>query len=82
MEWPFTFTTGPGRTAVIQLCARINTCYVFHVFNLKKLPAVLIQLLNHDKVCLHGVNIKKYEFKKIRLFIKIVVVQCNFSPTQ
>lgn len=60
MEWPFTFTTGPGRTAVIQLCAGLDICYVFHVYNLKKLPASLIQLLIHDKVCLHGVNIKKY----------------------
>lgn len=59
MEWPFTFVTGPGRTAVIQLCADVGVCYVFHVFNLKKLPTVLIALLTHDKVCLHGVNIKK-----------------------
>lgn len=60
MEWPFTFVTGPGRTAVIQLCADINLCYVFHVSELKKLPASLICLLMHDRVCLNGVNIKKY----------------------
>lgn len=59
MEWPFNFVTGPGRTAVIQLCADVGVCYVFHVFNLKKLPTVLVALLTHDKVCLHGVNIKK-----------------------
>ena len=60
MEWPFTFQTGSGKTAVIQLCADINTCYVFHVYEFKKIPAVLVALLKHDKVILHGVNIKKY----------------------
>lgn len=59
MEWPFTFQTGPGKTAVIQLCANVDLCYVLHIANLKKLPAALVQLLLHDKVCLHGVNIKK-----------------------
>lgn len=58
MEWPFTFQTGSGRTAVIQLCADINLCYIFHVHDLKKMPAVLVALLKHDKVVLHGVNIK------------------------
>lgn len=60
MEWPFTFQTGPGRTAVIQLCADIDLCYVFHIAELKKLPTALVQLLTHDKVLLHGVNVKKY----------------------
>lgn len=59
MEWPFTFQTGPGKTAVIQLCANVDVCYVFHIAELKKLPAALVQLLTHDKVCLNGVNIKK-----------------------
>lgn len=59
MEWPFTFQTGPGKTAVIQLCANVGLCYVFHVAELAKLPAVLVQLLTHDNVCLHGVNVKK-----------------------
>lgn len=59
MEWPFTFQTGPGKTAVLQLCSNIDVCYVLHIANLKKLPAALVQLLTHDKVCLHGVNIKK-----------------------
>lgn len=59
MEWPFTFQTGPGKTAVIQLCADIELCYVFHVAELKKLPTTLVQLLTHDKVLLHGVNVKK-----------------------
>lgn len=59
MEWPFTFQTGSGRTAVIQLCADVNLCYVLHVHDLKRMPAVLVALLKHDKVILHGVNIKK-----------------------
>lgn len=60
MEWPFSFQTGPGRTAVIQLCADVSICYVFHVHHLKRLPVALVNLLRHDKVILHGVNIKKY----------------------
>lgn len=62
MEWPFTFQTGPGKTAVIQLCADIDLCYVLHVAELKKLPTTLVQLLTHDKVLLHGVNVKKLVF--------------------
>lgn len=60
MEWPFSFQTGSGKTAVIQLCADVEVCYVFHVFDLKRLPVALVSLLNHEKVILHGVNIKKY----------------------
>lgn len=59
MEWPFTFQTGPGKSAVIQLCLDIDLCYVFHIAELKKLPASLVLLLTHDAVCLHGVNVKK-----------------------
>lgn len=59
MEWPFSFQTGPAKTAVIQLCADINVCYVFHLTNIKKLPATLCAILKHDRVQLHGVNIKK-----------------------
>lgn len=59
MEWPFSFKTGPGKTAVIQLCANIDTCYVFHVSELTKLPLALVKILTHDGVCLHGVNVKK-----------------------
>lgn len=46
-------------TQVIQLCADINVCFVFHISQLTKLPAALVQLLEHPKVRLHGVNIKK-----------------------
>lgn len=58
MEWPFSFQTGPGKSAVIQLCADITECYVFHVSNLKKLPVALLELLQNPKILLHGVNIK------------------------
>ncbi|XP_037046498.1 Werner Syndrome-like exonuclease isoform X2 [Bradysia coprophila] len=58
MEWPFSFQTGPGKSAVIQLCAEVNVCYVFHISQLKKLPAALVHFLQHSKVRLHGVNIK------------------------
>lgn len=60
MEWPFTFQTGPGKTALIQVCADVKLCTLYHVSKLKKLPAALIALLAHKKVILHGVNIKKY----------------------
>lgn len=59
MEWPFSFKTGPGKSALIQVCADIKLCYLFHISELKKLPAALIQLISHPKVILHGVNIKK-----------------------
>lgn len=59
MEWPFSFQTGPGRSAVIQLCADLDRCYVLHISRLKELPATLLDLLYHEKVCLHGVCVKK-----------------------
>lgn len=59
MECPFSFETGPGKTAVIQLCADINVVYVFHLTNIKKLPAALCILLKHDRIQLHGVDIEK-----------------------
>lgn len=71
MEWPFSFQTGPGKTAVIQLCANLDTCYVFHVSELAKLPAALIKILTHDAVCLHGVNVKKYDIQFGRMVRKL-----------
>lgn len=62
MEWPFSFQTGPGRSAVIQMCADIGLCYVLHISKLKTLPESLLEVLYHEKVCLHGVCIKKYVF--------------------
>lgn len=59
MEWPFSYQTGSKKTAVVQLCADINVCYVFHLTNVKQLPKSLCVLLKHDRVQLHGINIKK-----------------------
>lgn len=59
MEWPFSYKTGAGKSALIQVCADINLCYLFHIYELKRLPAALIKLISHPKVVLNGVNIKK-----------------------
>nr|XP_036677907.1 Werner Syndrome-like exonuclease [Drosophila suzukii] len=64
MEWPFSFQTGPGKSAVIQICVDEKCCYIYQLTNLKKLPAVLVALINHPKVRLHGVNIKS-DFRKL-----------------
>ncbi|XP_004521309.1 Werner Syndrome-like exonuclease [Ceratitis capitata] len=64
MEWPFSFQTGPGKSAVIQICVEEHSCYVFQLTNLNRLPAALMALLKHPKVRLHGVNIKN-DFRKL-----------------
>lgn len=58
MEWTFSFQTGPEKTSLIQVCIDIHDCYLFHLPNLKKLPASLGVFLSHPRVRLHGVNIK------------------------
>ncbi|XP_074116102.1 WRN RecQ like helicase [Cotesia typhae] len=58
LEWPFSFQTGSGKTALAQTCVSEQTCHLFHIYNLKKLPASFILLLSHPKVRLVGVNIK------------------------
>ncbi|KAK0168200.1 hypothetical protein PV327_002025 [Microctonus hyperodae] len=68
LEWPFSFQTGPGKTALAQICVSENTCHLFHIYNLKKLPASLIQLLSHSRVKLVGVNIKNDVWKLSRDF--------------
>lgn len=60
MEWPFSFKTGPGKSALIQVCYDINICYLFQISELSRLPGPLTILLKHPKVRCHGVNIKKY----------------------
>lgn len=60
MEWPFSFKTGPGKSALIQVCYDINICYLFQISELSRLPRPLTILLKHPKVRCHGVNIKKY----------------------
>lgn len=81
MEWPFNFQTGPGKSALIQICAKIDLCYLFHISQIKSLPASLVQLLTHDKVKLHGVNVKNDCRKLQRDFPEInsqkMVDQCT-----
>nr|XP_040233197.2 Werner Syndrome-like exonuclease [Anopheles coluzzii]XP_040233207.2 Werner Syndrome-like exonuclease [Anopheles coluzzii]XP_049461808.1 Werner Syndrome-like exonuclease [Anopheles coluzzii] len=64
LEWPFSFQTGPGRTALMQLCAAPNRCLLLQLSCLQKLPAALLQLLYHPRVLLHGVNVKN-DFRKL-----------------
>ncbi|XP_062538598.1 3'-5' exonuclease [Armigeres subalbatus] len=64
LEWPFSFQTGPGRTALMQLCVQTDVCHLFQLSCLKKLPAAMLQLLNHPRVQLHGVNVKN-DFRKL-----------------
>lgn len=59
LEWPFNFTTGPGKTAVIQISPNLNQCYILHVSKLKNLPKSLSELLTHPNTRLTGNNIKK-----------------------
>lgn len=79
MEWPFNFKTGSGKTAVIQLCANVDRCYVFQVSKLSKLPYALLALLYHPRVCLHGVNIVKLDFFLIIYFYFEYYILCMFS---
>ncbi|XP_053678530.1 3'-5' exonuclease [Anopheles nili] len=58
LEWPMSFKTGPGKTALLQLCASIDRCLLLQISCLQRLPVALTQLLCHPKVVLHGVNIK------------------------
>jgi werner syndrome-like exonuclease len=71
MEWPFNFTTGPQKTALIQVCAvreedlETGPCYLFHVTQLAKLPPAFMAFLKHPKIRWHGVNIKN-DFRKLQ----------------
>ncbi|XP_052900670.1 3'-5' exonuclease [Anopheles moucheti] len=64
LEWPFSFTTGPGRTALMQLCGNTDYCLLLQISCLKRLPPALTELLYHPRVVLHGVNIKN-DFRKL-----------------
>jgi hypothetical protein len=59
IEWPFSFQTGSGKTALVQICLSQTVCYLLQLYNIQKLPASLIAFLSHPKVKLVGVNIKK-----------------------
>ncbi|XP_076756249.1 WRN RecQ like helicase isoform X2 [Xylocopa sonorina] len=68
LEWPFSFQTGSGKTALAQICFNNNVCHLLHIHSLKKLPAAFVILLNHPKVRLVGVNIKNDIWKLGRDF--------------
>ncbi|XP_015439582.1 PREDICTED: Werner Syndrome-like exonuclease [Dufourea novaeangliae] len=86
LEWPFSFQTGSGKTALAQICWNNDVCYLFHVYSLKKLPAAFTILLSHPKVKLVGVNIKNDIWKLGRDFKefpaqKVVESNCLDSGT-
>ncbi|XP_063707509.1 3'-5' exonuclease [Culicoides brevitarsis] len=58
MEWPFTYRTGPLKTALIQFSFSLNVCYLFQVWKFDTLPQSLIELVRHPKLLLHGNKIK------------------------
>ncbi|XP_044257076.1 Werner Syndrome-like exonuclease [Tribolium madens] len=58
IEWPFSFQTGPGKAALIQISPDLNTCYLIQISDLKKIPKGLTVLLAHPKIRITGVNIK------------------------
>ncbi|GLV44765.1 WRN exonuclease [Carabus blaptoides fortunei] len=88
LEWPFSYETGPGKTALIQMCTSANDqmVYMLHVTNLTKLPAVLVKLLSHPKVRIAGVNIRNDVHKLCRDFSiaekEIILANCVDSRTQ
>lgn len=59
LEWPFSFQTGSGKTALAQICFNENICYLIHIYSFTKLPAAFVILLSHPRVRLVGANIKK-----------------------
>ncbi|XP_015596181.1 Werner Syndrome-like exonuclease [Cephus cinctus] len=68
LEWPFSFQTGSGKTALAQICLSDKVCHLLYLYDLQKLPAALIVLLKHPKVRLVGVNIKNDVWKLGRDF--------------
>ncbi|XP_058795255.1 3'-5' exonuclease [Phymastichus coffea] len=68
LEWPFSFQTGSGKTALAQICLSEKICHLLYLYKIKKLPASFIALLSHPKVKLVGVNIKNDVWKLSRDF--------------
>jgi hypothetical protein len=64
MEWSFNWTSGPDKTAVIQICSDLDNCYIVQVSKMKRIPASFVAYLNHPNTVLHGVNIKN-DFRKL-----------------
>ncbi|XP_034942437.1 Werner Syndrome-like exonuclease [Chelonus insularis] len=68
LEWPFSYQTGAGKTALAQLCVSEHTCHLLHLYNLTKLPQSFINLLKHPRIRIVGVNIKNDIWKLGRDF--------------
>nr|XP_033329810.1 Werner Syndrome-like exonuclease isoform X3 [Megalopta genalis] len=86
LEWSFSFKTGSGKTALVQICFHDTVCHLLHVYSLKKLPAAFVILLSHPKVKLVGVNVKNDIWKLGRDFkefpaLKVVENNCMDSGT-
>ncbi|XP_058126930.1 3'-5' exonuclease [Anopheles ziemanni] len=71
LEWRFSFRTGPGKTALMQLCATTDRCVLLQLSCLKRLPLALLELLYHPRVVLHGVCIKNDMRKLARDFPEV-----------
>ncbi|KAJ3622963.1 hypothetical protein MTP99_019228 [Tenebrio molitor] len=58
IEWPFSFQTGSGKVALIQISPDLDTCYLIQISDFKSVPKGLPMFLAHPKVKITGVNIK------------------------
>ncbi|KAJ3639752.1 hypothetical protein Zmor_003092 [Zophobas morio] len=58
IEWPFSFQTGSGKAALIQISPDLQSCILIQISDLKSLPKGLAVFLAHPKVRITGVNIK------------------------
>ncbi|XP_045480598.1 Werner Syndrome-like exonuclease [Harmonia axyridis] len=74
MEWPFSFQTGAGKTALIQISPNLDITYLLHVSELKNLPAGLCEFLAHPNVRLTGNNIKN-DVRKLSRDFKVINVE-------
>ncbi|XP_041033594.1 Werner syndrome ATP-dependent helicase homolog isoform X2 [Carcharodon carcharias] len=67
MEWPPTYIKGKvGKVALIQLCASVNKCYLFHISSMSGFPSGLKRLLEDEAVKKVGVGIDGDHWKLMR----------------
>lgn len=59
MEWPFNYKTGPEKVSLIQMCKDLNTCFLFQVGAIQRLPEAFLKLIENPKIVFHGVKVKK-----------------------
>ncbi|KAL4228528.1 hypothetical protein ACF0H5_011578 [Mactra antiquata] len=58
-EWPVTYQKGKqAKTALIQICASVDKCYLFHVSCMPKFPVMLKKLLEMKNIKKVGLNIE------------------------